>query len=286
VVAEPPADYRIVHNGLVRLSLEVRIPARPEVWGGPVFELLELLRSWPDLDAGFDAVGSEGTGAFEVPFVKHPLLYLGVTAGEVIERLCAGLGTKHGECQVMVLEVLPDAGKIDNRLDTDGSELLGITCGVSVGEASKMRQRTLTDTGALENKGRRHGAARDDDLLARTEDTGSAIIAHGLGWHGLNANSPPILNDNLLDLGVAGQVEVRVYRASGMDVCVGTITTTAGVTVYPLQPLFRPVAGFQVLQIIHDGDPLRLGSPKEVILDGVGTAARSATPYTIRSTPG
>ena len=70
VVAEPPGNYGIVHHGLVGLVLKVRFPALLEVRSGPRLELAQLLGRWADLDARFDAVGCQGAGSLDVPFLE------------------------------------------------------------------------------------------------------------------------------------------------------------------------------------------------------------------------
>jgi hypothetical protein len=73
VVAEPARDDRVVHHRLVRLVLEVRVPSGLELRGWPGLHVFELLVGRTDLDAGVDAVGGEGPGAFEVPFIEDAL---------------------------------------------------------------------------------------------------------------------------------------------------------------------------------------------------------------------
>jgi hypothetical protein len=88
----------------------------------------------------------------------------------------------------VVLEVESHTGKVNNGLDTSGAELLGVT-----------------DTRSLEDQGRGEGSARDDDLLAGTEGSGLKLAwVQGLGGDGLDADGPAVLNDDLVDLGVAG----------------------------------------------------------------------------------
>lgn len=70
VITEPPGDHRVVHDGLVRLVLEVGIPTALEVRRRPLLELLELLRSRADLHAGLDAVRGKGASTIELPLVE------------------------------------------------------------------------------------------------------------------------------------------------------------------------------------------------------------------------
>lgn len=71
MVTEPTSNDRVVHHWLVGLVLKVRLPAILEVRGRPSLELLQLLGSRPDLDAGVDTVGGEGASSLDVPFIEH-----------------------------------------------------------------------------------------------------------------------------------------------------------------------------------------------------------------------
>lgn len=70
VVAEPAGNDTIVHHGLVRFVLKVRIPAALEVRSRPGLELLQFCLGWADLDAGVDAVGRQGAGSLDVPLLE------------------------------------------------------------------------------------------------------------------------------------------------------------------------------------------------------------------------
>lgn len=82
---------------------------------------------------------------------------------------------------LVVLEVKTNTGKIDQRLDTNLAELLGVT-----------------DTRALKNEGRAESTARNDDLLAGLDDA-----RHLLGWverlgrDTLHTNGAVALEDDL-----------------------------------------------------------------------------------------
>lgn len=111
----------------------------------------------------------------------------------------------------MVLEVESHTGKVDDGLDAGSAELLGVT-----------------DTRALEDQGRGEGSARDDDLLAGAEGSGLQLAwVQGLGGDGLDADGAAVLDDDLVDLGVAGQVQVAVDGAGGVDVGVSAVRSTA-----------------------------------------------------------
>ena len=76
-----------MHDRLVRLVLEVAIPATLEMWSRPLLHLLELLLRRPDLNASLDAIGGQWSSAFEVPLIEDSFLDFWNTADEVIEAL-------------------------------------------------------------------------------------------------------------------------------------------------------------------------------------------------------
>lgn len=151
MVAEPAGNDGVVHDGLIRLILKVRIPAVLEVGSRPILKLLQLFRCWSDLDAGLNTVGSQWTGSLEVPFLEDAyadklgdlslkdlvptFLCLWITACKIIKALGAGLGTEYGEGQVMVLEIETNSGKVDDRLNAGALQFLGITCGLQLDHA-------------------------------------------------------------------------------------------------------------------------------------------------------
>lgn len=55
------------------------------------------------------------------------LLSLGIAANKVVKAIGARLGAEHGEGQVVVLEIETNAWKVDNGLNADGPQLLGVT---------------------------------------------------------------------------------------------------------------------------------------------------------------
>jgi hypothetical protein len=85
VVTKPTSNNRVVHNGLVGLVLEVRVPARAELLAWPAVHHLEFFLSGSDLDTSLDTVGSERTSAVDIPLLEDLFLDLGVTTDEVIE---------------------------------------------------------------------------------------------------------------------------------------------------------------------------------------------------------
>jgi hypothetical protein len=136
-----------VHDGLVGLVLEVAIPSGSELWEWPTVHFPEFLLRRADLDAGLNAVGSKRASAVDLPLLEDPGLGRWVAAGEVVERLCAWLGTVDGEGEVVVLEVETNTRKVDEWLDASLAELVRVT-----------------DTRSLEDKRRRQRATRDDNL--------------------------------------------------------------------------------------------------------------------------
>ena len=55
------------------------------------------------------------------------LLHLRVSACKVVKTLGARLGPVDGEGKVVVLEVETDAWEVDDGLDSDAAELVGVT---------------------------------------------------------------------------------------------------------------------------------------------------------------
>lgn len=70
VVTEPAGNDTVVHDGLVRLVLEVRLPAVGEVGSGPALKVPKLLLCGTDLDTGLNAVGGKRASSLEVPLIK------------------------------------------------------------------------------------------------------------------------------------------------------------------------------------------------------------------------
>ena len=102
----------------------------------------------------------------------------------------------------MILEIESNTRKINLGLDASSAKLLGVT-----------------DTRALKNQRRRKRTATNDNLLSSTEDSRLQLVrVQRLGRNSLNTNGTTILHDDLVDLRVAGQVQVTVLGACGMDI--------------------------------------------------------------------
>lgn len=200
-----------MHNGLVRLVPEVRLIPLCEVRGWPLLHLRELLLRRPNLDSSINTVSSQWSSALFIPLFEHLLLHLGISTDEVIKRLDVRLGSVHREGQIVVLEVAANTGEVDQRLYTSPTQLLGVT-----------KARTL------ENQWGTHGACADDDLLSGFEDPADWLASvEGLGWHCYHTDSPAILNNHFLHLGVALEVEVGVLSSGAVDIGVGGITSAS-----------------------------------------------------------
>jgi len=126
VVTEPTSNNRVVHDGLVGLVLEVRVPTRAELRARPAVHLLELLLGWANLDTSIDTVGGERTSSVDLPLLEDLLLDLWVATDKVIKGLDVGLRAVCGECQVVILEVETDTGEVDEGLDASLAKLLGV----------------------------------------------------------------------------------------------------------------------------------------------------------------
>jgi hypothetical protein len=218
VITEPTSNDRVVHDRLVRLVLEVRVPTRAELGARPAVHLLELLLSRTDLDTSVNTVGGKRTSAVDLPLLEDLLLDLRIATDEIIERLDVRLRAVCGESQVVVLEVQTDTGKVDKGLDACLAELLRVA-----------------DTRALQNEWGGQGAARDNDLLAGLVDLGLLVGRERLGRDDLDACGTAVLDDDLLALAVDNEVQVLVLGAGAVNVSVGRVGTTAGVTVDPVR---------------------------------------------------
>lgn len=132
-----------MHHRLVRLVLEVAIPAASELWRRPLIHLCQFLFSGTNFHTSINTVGSKRTRALDIPFVKNGFLNFWYTTDEVVKTLgayltlafdgsysskgCTGLSSVNTEGQVVVLEIEANTRKVNNGLDTNSLELSGIT---------------------------------------------------------------------------------------------------------------------------------------------------------------
>lgn len=243
-----------MHDWLVWLVFEVAVPTTwREVTGGPALHLLQLFRSWSGLDAGLNAVGGQRACAFEVPFLEDLLLDLWVAPDKVIERLCVWLGSVRREVKIVILEVETNTWEIDDRLDTYLPQL-----------------GWIANARSLKDEWRAECAASNNDLLSGFEyATLVGLTMDLLGRHSSNSDSNTVLDDDLIDLGVALDVQVLMFGASGMNISRCSIRPAASVSIDPLKPLLGTVASDKVLEIIRDWEALRFCRSQEILHDGV-----------------
>lgn len=200
-----------MHDRFISLVLEIALPATSKFRRGPILHFFQFFLIWSDFHACLDTVRGQGTSAFEIPLLKNPLLYFRVPAGEVIKRLDVRLGSVDGEGEVMVLKVATYTWQVHDWFDASTTELLRVT-----------------DPRPLEDEGSAEGAAADDYLLASFVNRAWRVpTSQGLGWDSHNTNSPPILNDDSIHLGVTLQVKVRILASSTVNVCMSRVTATA-----------------------------------------------------------
>lgn len=64
-------------------------------------------------------------------------------------------------------------------------------------------------------------------------------------------------------------MQILVIGTSRMDVSMGTVRSTASITVDPFQPMLGTVASDQVLKVVRDRNVLAFGSTQEVLHDRV-----------------
>lgn len=76
-----------MHDWLVRLIFEIAVPTTSKMRGRPAIHLLQFFLSRTDLDASFNAVGSEWSSALEVPLIKDSFLNFRNASDEIVETL-------------------------------------------------------------------------------------------------------------------------------------------------------------------------------------------------------
>jgi hypothetical protein len=163
----------VVHNGLIRLMLEIAVPPAPELFARPAVHHVQLLFRRPYLDTCLDTVCCKRAGAVDIPLLEDSFLYFGVTPHEVVEGLDVWFGSEDREGEIVVLEVQTNTREVDKRLDTSFSELLGVTFTYMLGSASlQLGKLLLTNTRALKNERRGKRAPRHNNLLASPDNLG------------------------------------------------------------------------------------------------------------------
>lgn len=145
VVAKPTGNHGVMHDWLVGLVLEVRLPAVLEMRSRPFLKLLELFCSWTNLDSGVDTIGCQWAGALEIPLLENAyekvsngivgckasgltFLDIWITADKLIKTLGTRLGSEDRKGQVVVLEVETNAGEVNDGLNPSAPEFLGVAC--------------------------------------------------------------------------------------------------------------------------------------------------------------
>lgn len=134
-----------MHDWLVGLVLEVRLPAILKMRGRPFLKLLELFCSWTNLDSGVDTIGCQWAGALEIPLLENAynkvsnssvgcksggltFLDIWIAADKLIETLGTRLSSEDRKGQVVVLEVETNAGEVNDGFDSSAPEFLGVAC--------------------------------------------------------------------------------------------------------------------------------------------------------------
>lgn len=83
----------------------------------------------------------------------------------------------------------------------------------------------------MKDKWRTKGTTTDDDLLAGPVGLGLVLTRRQrLRWDSLDTNCSVSLENNLLHLGVADEVEVLVVGAGAVDIAVCGVRAATGVT--------------------------------------------------------
>lgn len=257
MVTKPTSDDRVVHDWLIRLVLEITVPAGSELWAWPLVHHCELVLCRANLDTSFDTIGSKWSCPIEVPLVKDFLLDFRITTGKVVEGLHMWLDSVCREGKIVVLEVQTDTWKIDERFNTSFAELLWVT-----------------NTRSLKDEWRTESTSGNNDLLPGSDNSGSQLSwRKGLGWNNLDANGTVAFKDYLFDLVVDHQVQILVNGTSAVDIGMGRVRSSSGVTIDPLEPVLSPMSGDQILKIIGGRNTLGFGGSQEILLDWIGVVA-------------
>ncbi|KAI6766113.1 hypothetical protein HG530_007183 [Fusarium avenaceum] len=238
-----------------KVTYETSIKVRSVVWVSTL-DVSEATREriLEEVEHGKELSRRPVASAVAISRTRAYLLNFGISSNKIVETLSLRLSPVYGKRQVVILKISPDAYEINYRLNTRSTKLLGVT-----------------DTRSLEDQRRRERTAANDNLLTSAEGPRLELIrVQRLGRHSLDCDGSAVLHDDLVNLGVAHEIQVVVLGARGVYVSVRRVASTACVSVDPFEPVLCAVAGTEVLEVIDKGDALGLGGAEEVILDGVG----------------
>jgi hypothetical protein len=93
VVAKPACDDGVVHDRFVGLIFEIAVPPRAELWTRPLVHHVKFFFCRAYLNASFDTICGERSGAVNVPLLEDAFLDCWIAASKVIERLYVRLCT-------------------------------------------------------------------------------------------------------------------------------------------------------------------------------------------------
>jgi len=96
-----------------------------------------------------------------------------------------------------------------------------------------------------------------------------------LSRHNLDTNSAATLHNNLLNLGIANQMQIGVMSTSTVDISVSRVRATSSIAINPFLPVTGSMTSLQVLEIVGYGDTLGLDSAEEVLHHGVCVVAKT-----------
>jgi hypothetical protein len=91
-----------MHHWLVRLVLEVAVPAGAELWTRPLVHHLEFIFSRADLDTSINAIGRKRASTVDVPLLEDAFLSGGVATRKVVERFDMRLRAVGSESEAAV----------------------------------------------------------------------------------------------------------------------------------------------------------------------------------------
>lgn len=176
-----------MHDWLVRLVLEVGLPAAVELGCRPLLHLIQLLFSGTNLNTSINSIGCQRTSSLQVPFFKDLLLNLGITTNEVVKGLNFRLGSVNRESEIVILEVAADTWKIHEWFNTSLAKLFGVT-----------------NSRSLKNQWRAECASANNNLFTGAEDLSNRLFStKRLGGNCLDSNGSSIFNDDSSNFGIA-----------------------------------------------------------------------------------